>query len=169
MTGPNPHLTEISMKAELVNKWENIISKIDRNLQSLAIEIEASIIEQYLSFIKERLSRQTKTEGITNLISLCKTRLNSISERWTIIRRKKIEQILNLKLNSSQLSDEIKELEVRFSLGDLEQRNYESGAGLLRGSLKKVEKEISEMRRIIDNMDTKMFRNSELLRNNFEK
>jgi hypothetical protein len=147
-----------------ISKWKEIISKIDSTLSSLTIEEEASIIEQYLALIRGRFSQQTETEEIGRAITICRQRLNLISEKWASIRRSKIEQIINLELEAAKLKDEIKELEARFAVGELVQSTYESRTGVAQGSLKGNEKEIANIRSYIDDMDMKMFRCSELLR-----
>jgi len=147
-------------------KWEEMTSKIDAALSSLTLEEEASIIEQYLSLIKERLSAKTGTEDIEMGKAACKERLSSISERWTSIRRDKIERAINLELKASQMKDDIKEVEVRFAVTELDQSAYEYKMSTLQGSLKNLEKEISEIRKSIDEMDMKIFRCSDLVREN---
>jgi len=147
-----------------LQRWEDLISKIDDALSSLSIEEEASITERYLSLLKEKLSLKARREEVEKGISICQQRLSSISDRWASIRRNKIEQIMNLELKASQIKDEIKETEVRFSVGELDQSTFEAKMSTLQGTLKKVEREISDTRNSIDDMDMKIFRCSELLR-----
>ncbi len=147
-----------------LSRWKDIVSRIDSTLSSLTIEEEASIIEQYLSLIKERFAEQTKSDEIEKAIATCRQRLSLISGRWSSIRRSKIEQIINLELESSRLNDEIKELEVRFAVGELEKDTYEHKTGDAQGLLKKNERETSSVRGCIDEMDMKMFRCGEMLR-----
>jgi hypothetical protein len=145
-------------------RWEGIISKIDSVLGSLPIEDEAAIIEQYLSIIREKLSLGSKSADVERGMSVCKLRLDSISERWAMIRRSQIEKIMDLELEVSHLNDEIKELEVRYSVGEILQQAYESRMSTLQTNLKKAEKNIAEVRTLIDDMDMKIFRCSELTR-----
>jgi hypothetical protein len=145
-------------------RWEYIISKIDSVLGSLPIEDEAAIIEQYLSIIREKLSLHSKPADIERGISVCKQRLDSISERWAQMRRSQIEKIMDLELEVSRLNDEIKELEVRYSVGEVVQQVYEIKMSASQTSLKKAEKNISDVRAFIDDMDMKIFRCSELVR-----
>ena len=145
------------------SKWEMIVSKIDTALSALSIEDEASIIEQYLSSIKENLSQPARESGA---LQVCRQRHHLISEEWSSIRRDKIEQIINLELEVAQLKDEIKELDARFAVGELNQSIYESRTGAAQGSLRSIERKIVEIRTYIDNIDMKMFRCSELMRQN---
>jgi len=145
-------------------KWEDIISKIDAALSSLTIEEEALIIEQYLSLLKERLSAKAGSEEIERGMAVCQQRLNSISEKWASIRRDKIEQVMNLELKASQIRDEVKEADVRFAVGEFNQSMYEYRMSAMQVSLSESEKEISNIRNYIDDMDMKIFRCSELLR-----
>jgi len=149
-----------------LNKWEEMTSKIDGALSSLTLEEEASIIEQYLSLIKERLSAKAGIEDIERGKAACKERLSSISERWTSIRRDKIERVMNLELKASQIKEDMKEVEVRFAVTELGQGAYEYKVSALQGSLKNVEREISDIRKSIDEMDMKIFRCSDLVREN---
>ncbi|MEM3041781.1 MAG: hypothetical protein QXG97_07160 [Nitrososphaerota archaeon] len=149
-----------------LSRWEEIANRIDAALSSLTVEEEASIIEQYLSLVKERLSVNAGSEQIERGVELCRERMKPLSEKWASLRRSKIESIMNLELEASRLRDDLKELEVRFSVGELDQIGYEYRMSDLQASLKKVEKEIAETRKFVDDMDMKIFRCSELLREN---
>jgi hypothetical protein len=147
-----------------VYRWEEIVSKIDTALSSMAIEEEASIIEQYLSLVNQRISAEPGSEKVEKGRALCRQRLNSISEKWASIRRDKIEQVINLEIKSSQIKVEIEELEVRFGVGELDQRSYEYMMNNRQVRSKEVGREISDIRDTIDEVDTRIFRCSELLR-----
>jgi len=147
-----------------LQKWDYIISKIDLALSTLPIEDETGIIEQYLSILKEKISVGPKTAETEKALSLCKQRLNTISERWASIRRSQIEKLMNLELELSRINDEIKELEVRYSVGEISQQLYEVKISSLQTNLKKVEQEKSGLRSSMDDMDMKIFRSSELSR-----
>ena len=149
-----------------LQKWEDLISKIDSALSSLPIEDETGLIEQYLSIIKEKINIGSKTSEIEKDFSLCRQRLSSISDRWAVIRRSRIENIMNLELEESHVNDELKELEVRYSVGEIAQQFYEVRISALQTNLKKVKQEISELRSSMDDMDMKIFRSSELSREN---
>jgi len=147
-----------------LQKWEYLISKIDMALSMLPIEDETGIIEQYLSILKEKISAGPKTAEMEKSLSLCQQRLNAISERWASIRRSQIEKIMNLELESSRVNDEIKELEVRYSVSEISQQLYEVKISSLQTNLRKVEQEKSKLRSSMDDMDMKIFRSSELSR-----
>jgi chromosome segregation ATPase len=149
-----------------LQKWEDLISKIDSALSSLPIEDETGIIEQYLSIIKEKLTIGPKTAEVEKAFSLCQQRLSSIADRWAVIRRSQIEKIINLELESSRISDEIKELEIRYSVGEIAQQFYEIKISTLQTNLKRVENEVSNLRSSMDDMDMKIFRSSEISREN---
>lgn len=156
-TGKKPYATNLQ-------RWEDLISKIDSALSSLSIEEETAIIEHYLSFISEKLSLGAGSEILRTGLSVCKLRLSSISERWAVIRRTRIERIMNLELEATNVRDEIKEAEVRFAVGEIEQELFERKMSVLQSTLKKVEKEVSEIRGFVDDMDMKIFRCTELSR-----
>jgi len=147
-------------------RWQEIVNRIDEALSSLTIDEELSLIEKYLTLIKEKekVSPSTGSKEIERAKEICKQRLKAISEKWSSIRRSKIERIMNLELKSSQLRDEIKEIEVRFAVGEIDENVYEYRISTARASARKIEKEISDIRNYIDDMDMKIFRSSELLR-----
>ena len=156
-TGKKAYTTDLQ-------RWEDLISKIDSALSSLSIEEETAIIEHYLSFINEKLSLGAGSEILKTGLSVCQQRLSSISERWAVIRRTRIERVMNLELEATNVRDEIKEAEVRFAVGEIEQELFERKMSILQSTLKKVEKEVSEIRGFIDDMDMKIFRCTELSR-----
>ena len=145
-----------------LQRWDDLILKIDSALSSLPIEEETAIIEHYLSFINEKLSVEAGSESLKASLSTCQQRLGSISERWTEIRRSRIERVMSLEIEAANAKDEIKEAEVRFSVGEIEQEPFERNMSVLQATLKRVEKEISEIRSFIDDMDMKIFRCAEL-------
>lgn len=145
-------------------KWEDVISKIDAALSSLTVEEEASIIERYLSFPRERLNQKERSGEIEGAEAACQQRLDSISERWASIRRDKIEKVLNLQPKVFKIKEEIEEVELRFAVSELKQSTYEYRMSILQGSLKQVEREISDVRNYVDEMDVKIFRCLELLK-----
>jgi len=157
-------LTSQRMYPSSLRRWEELASRLDAALSTLPIEEETATIEKYLTLIKERLSLNAAPEETARRLSVCQRRISSISENWVSARRSRVEQIMNRELEASRLRDEIKEVEVRFAVGEFGQELFERRTGLLQGSLKRVEKEISDTRRYIDEMDMKMFRCSELLR-----
>lgn len=152
--------------ATISSRWESMISKIDSALSTLTIEEELSIIKQYLSLIESRFSPRVDSAKIERAKMVCEQRLSRISEKWASIRRDKLERVINLELKASQIKEKIKEIEVRYAVGELDQGTYEYTMSDLRASLNRVQKTISELRKSINNMDTKMFRCSELLRQN---
>jgi hypothetical protein len=149
-----------------LQRWEKLISKIDSALSSLSIEDETGIIEQHLSMIKEKITIGSKSAEMERAFSLCRQRLSSISDRWASIRRSQIEKIMNLELEASRVKEEVKELEARYSVGEVGQQFYEVKISTLQTNLKNVEQEISGIRTSLDDMDMKIFRSSELLREN---
>lgn len=159
ISGENVYSREIYSP---VNRWQEIISKIDSALLSLTFEEELSIIERYLLITREK-NISERSKNFEEAKRICQQRLNILSEKWSAVRRDKINQIMDLELKASQLRDEIKEIEVRFAVGEISKNTYESKVSVLQGSLRKMEKEISEIRGYIDEIDLKIFRISELL------
>jgi len=148
---------------------ENIISKINSALASLSIEEEASIIEQYLTLIMENASIREESGQIKRSLSICRERLKIISDKWASIRRRYIEQIMNLELKASQIRDNIEEIKVRFKIGEIDERSFEREMGYWQGRLKKIKKEISDIRKHVDDMDVKLFKCMEVLGEKYEE
>jgi chromosome segregation ATPase len=149
-----------------LQRWEGLISKIDSAMSSLPIEDETGIIEQYLLIIRKNLPIGSKSSEMEKAFSLCQQRLGSVSDRWASMRRSQIEKIMNLELEASRIKDEIKEIEVRYSVGEMAQQFYEIKMSSLQTNLKKAEQEISSIRTFLDDMDMRIFRCSELSRGN---
>jgi len=147
-----------------LHRWEEVISKIDAALASLTIEEEASIIQQCLSLMREKLHPQTPGEESERRRRLYQQRLEVVSDKWASIRSNKIEQVFNLEQSASQITQEMKEVETRFAVGELNQDVFEYKIGALRGSLKRLEKEILDTQSYLNEMDNRIFRCSELLR-----
>ena len=158
-TGPGQRVYSPSL-----GKWEELILKIDLALSSLPTDKELRIIEQYSLFAKESSTFAANSEQTEKSISVCKQRLATVSEKWVSIRRGKIEQMVNLEADAASVRDQIKELETRFSVGEISQPKYEYENNKLQNNLKKLEKEISEIRSLLDDMDMVIFRSTELLR-----
>jgi len=156
---------DFSRRYSPLYRWEEITSKIDKVLSSLTIAEEVSILEQYLSLIKDSLDGDASSEaGFKEGKELCERRLNLILEKWSSLRRSKMDELINLDLKASEIEERIKEIEVRFAVGEIDRSAYESNISVLQGSLKNLKKEISEIRSLIDSVDMKIFRCQELLR-----
>ncbi len=147
-----------------LQKWEDQVSKIGAALSSLSIGEEASIIEQYLSLIRDGHVTRRESEDVRKALLVCQQRLGSVSERWAPTRREKIDQLIGLEAEASRLKDEIKEIAARFGVGELSQDGFEYRMNVLQTALKKVENEVSDVRALIDDMDMRIFRCTELLR-----
>jgi len=143
--------------------WEELVSKIDAVLSSLGVEKEAAIIHQYLALLKEGASTGGAHPGSKEALAMFQKRLLSVSDGWTSMRRAKVERMVDLRLQASEMEDRIKEVEARFSVGELSQTTFEYELNGLKGSLKKLKDEISDIRSQIDDVDMKIFRASELL------
>jgi len=149
---------------EPLHKWEEVVSKIDAAFASLTIEDEASIIQQCLSLMRERPHPQTLGDESGRRKRLCQQRLDEVSGKWASVRRDRIEQVMNRELNASHITEEMKEVETRCAVGELDQDAFEYRIGALRGSLGKLEKEILDTQNYVNEMDRRIFRCSELLR-----
>ena len=147
----------------LLNRWKEIVGKIDEALSSLTFEDELSIIERYLLIIRSGIN-SIRSKGVEEAKEICRRRLEALSNEWTSRRRNKVAEMVDLEMKASQIKDEIKEVEVRFVVGEFGQSIYETKIGLLRGSLRKIEREISRIRNYIDEIDLKIFRANELLK-----
>ena len=147
-----------------LGKWEGLISKIDSALSSLAMDKELSIIEQYLSFNRQYPSLIANREQAEKTVSICKRRLTTVSEKWASARRERIERIMKLDVDITSFREQVKELEVRYSLGELTQALYELENSKLQNRLTRLVKEAADNRSHMDDMDRIIFRSSELLR-----
>jgi hypothetical protein len=152
-----------------LGKWEGLISKIDSALSSLTMDKELSIIEQYLSFFNQNPTLITNHEQAEKAVSICKQRLTTVSEKWVSTRRSRIERIINLEADVTSLKDQIKELDVRYSIGELTQAVFELENSKLQNKLAKLETELLGIRSHIDEMDRIIFRSTELLRSGSQK
>jgi len=159
----------LSVYSPSLGKWEGLISKIDSALSSLTMDKELSIIEQYLSFFNQNPSLITNHEQAEKAVTICKQRLNTVSEKWTSTRRSRIERIINLEADLTSLKDQIMELNVRYSLGELTQAVFELENSKLQNKLTNLEKELLGIRSHIDDMDRIIFRSTELLQSGFQK
>jgi len=146
-----------------LQQWEGLVSKIDSVLSSLSVEKEAAIIHQYLALLKGEPSTGAAHPESKEALAMFQKRLLSVSDKWTSMKRSKVERIMDLRLQASEMEDRIKEVEARFSVGELSQTTFEYELNSLKGSLKKLKDEISDIRSQIDDVDTKIFRASDLL------
>ncbi len=152
-----------------LGKWEDLITKIDSALSSLAMDKELSIIEQYLSFISQNPELATNREQAEKAVSICKQRLTTVSEKWALARRERIERNMKLDDDINSLKDQVRELDVRYSVGELTQAVYELENSKLQNKLSKLVKEASDTRSRLDGMDRIIFRSTELLRSGPQK
>lgn len=146
-----------------LNRWKELVGKTEETLSTLTFEDELSIIERYLSIIRSGMN-SIRSKGVEEAKEICRRRLEALSNEWTSRRRNKVAEIVDLEMKASQIKDEIKEVDVRFTVGEFDRSIYEARISLLRGSLRKIEQEISRIRNYIDEIDLKIFRANELLK-----
>ncbi len=154
----------LTVYSQSLGKWEGLIMKIDSALSSLTMDKDLSIIEQYLSFFNQNPSLIANHEQAEKAVSICKQRLATVSEKWASARRERVERTMKLDADIASFKDQIKELNVRYSIGELTQAVYELENSKLQNRLTRLEKEASDSRSRIDDMDRVIFRSSELLR-----
>lgn len=147
-----------------VYRWKEIVDKIDNALSSLTFEEETSLIERYLSTIKRWGMPTSKLKNFEEIKKILQQRLTLLMEKWSSIRKDKIGKIMDLEMKASQLKDEIREVEVRYAVGEIEKNNCDMMLSKLHGSLRRIEKELSETRSYVDDIDLKIFRIMEMLR-----
>jgi hypothetical protein len=152
-----------------LGKWEGLILKINSALSSLPVEKELTIIEKYLSFTTQNPSLAAESGQTEKSLSICRQRLATVSEKWTSIRRGLIEQIVNLEADIASSKDQIKELETRFSVGEITQPFYEYENNKLQNNLAKLQNRVSEIRGNMDDMDRVIFRSTEILQSGTQK
>jgi len=148
------------------SRWEKLISDIDEALSSLTMDEEISFLERYLSLTKDGNPSKGRLETIERGRELCRKRLESIRGTWSSTRREKVEQMISLEHEASQLKEEIREIEIRFAIGYYDEAAFEARMSDLKANLQRVEREISKLRDYVDEMDRKVFRCSELLEEN---
>lgn len=145
-------------------RWQEILNRIDRALSSISFEEELSIIEKYLSIVKGGGGSEKLNNEVETIKQICQQRLSVLSEKWFSIRRDKIKRIMDLEAKASNLRDDIKEVEVRFAVGEFNRDLYDLKMSELQGYLKNMEKEISDLREYVNEIDQKIFRINELLK-----
>ena len=107
---------------------------------------------------KERL------KAIERARELCRKCLESIREIWNSTRHEKTGQMISLEHKVSQPKEQIRETEVRFTIGYYDKRSFEARINDLKANLQRIEREISKLRDYVNEMNRKVFRCSELPR-----
>ncbi|MEM2431740.1 MAG: hypothetical protein QXO15_01615 [Nitrososphaerota archaeon] len=147
-----------------IYKWKEIVDKIDGALSSLTFEEEISLIERYLSTIKKWGMPASKLKNFEEVKKILQQRLTILTEKWSSIRKDKIGKIMDLEMKASQIKDEIKEVEVRYAIGEIDRSRCDLMLSKLQGSLRRIEKDLYDIRSYVDDIDLKIFRIMELLR-----
>jgi len=162
LTSKNRKLVEMDfyLKKKIyapINELEEIISKIDVALAHLTIEEELSIIEQYL-FLVKKAHTYLSANDIERFWKICWWRLNSISKIWSSTRDDIVKQIADLKKEILQVKQKIKEVEIRFAVGEFDRNTFENAINRLQSSLKTLEEKSSMMQNYLHRMDEKLFK-----------
>ncbi len=140
-----------------LNVLEEVISLIEKSLSSLTFEKELAIIEQCLSLIRKK-NVSIPMETIGNYREICKQRLYTISKNWSLSRPSIIKQIASIEEKISQVKEEIKEVEIRFTVGELDRKTYEHKLNYLQASLQKMEEDNLKTQDHLQEIDEKIFR-----------
>ncbi|MCD6508860.1 MAG: hypothetical protein DRO40_13390 [Thermoprotei archaeon] len=137
---------------------QDLLSELESLRKELDLSMELMMLEEYLNFLKENPDRVPKDR-------LYKYRdfINELLNRWSNEKIKLTERLEGLERKVSEINDEIRLNEIRFSLGEYDHGTYNERRIALEGQLNDVQNRIQQIQRTIEETDMRILRCSSLL------
>jgi len=144
----SPAKLNISEIEAMLNELVRLESRID-------VMDEISLLEEYLSISIKRNPNLDKSEW--------EQYLKTVMDRWSEVKSSYLRRLEDLEAKLNELSDAIRENEIRFAVGEYDHDTYNERRIALEKRLNSIKDEIETIQRNIESTDLRILRSLELL------
>ena len=143
--------------AERIRNLEGKIEEIDNAFRSVNLQVELMTVKYYLMFLSSAKSRGEMTaEEFDKERDVYRRFLDSVAERWAYQKNELGKQSSGLEPEQESISNKLKELQVRFLVGEVPQGDYNAKRAQLEERLRSIEASIEKVRKYIDGVDSRV-------------
>jgi len=142
---------------ERVRNLEAKIEEIENAFKSVNLQVELMTVKYYLMFLSSAKLRGEMTAGeFDKQRDVYRRFLDSVAERWAYQKNELGKQTSGLEPEQESISSQLRELHVRYSVGEIPQADYNSKKAKLGERLQNIEASIEKVRRYIDGVDSRV-------------
>ncbi|MCD6444145.1 hypothetical protein CW710_00890 [Candidatus Bathyarchaeota archaeon] len=143
----------ISGSSGLASRIEESIFMIDDALESLDMDSRLFIASQYAQYLRNaKADRDVLKERKT----MYRRFIDSIIESWLMEKVDLESEITELEKNANSIREKLKELWVRFMVGEYDRSEYDSRRIGLEEELSSLDRKIAELRNKVESVDSKI-------------
>lgn len=143
---------------ERIRTLEARIGQIEDAFKSVNLQVELMTVKYYLMFLSSAMKRGEMTkEEFDKQRDVYRHFLDSVAERWAYQKNELSKGISALEPQVENITADLKELWVRYTVGEIPQSEYNSARTRLEEKLKNIEGSIEKYRRYIDAVDARVF------------
>ena len=142
------------MKLDL-SEVEAMLNELIRLESRIDVIDEISLLEEYLNISIKRNPNLDKSEW--------EQYLKAVMDRWSEVKSSYLRRLEDLETKLNELSDAIRENEIRFAVGEYDHDTYNERRIALEKRLNAIKDEIETIQRNIESTDLRILRSLELL------
>lgn len=143
--------------AERVRNLEGRLDVIENAFRSVNLQVELMTVKYYLMFLSSAKSRGEMTvEEFDKQRDVYRRFLDSVAERWAYQKNELGKQSSGLEPEQESISSQLKELQVRYLVGEILQGDFNAKKVQLEERLQSIDASIEKVRRYIDGVDSRV-------------
>ena len=137
----------------LASRVEESIFMIDDALESLDMDSRLFIASQYAQYLR---NSKADRDVLKQRKAMYRRFIDSIIESWLMEKADLESEIAELEKNANSIREKLKELWVRFMVGEYDRSEYDSRRMGLEEELSSLDRRISELRDKMESVDNKI-------------
>lgn len=143
----------IAGSSEVVSKLEELTIRIDDALESLDMDAKLFIASQYIQYLK---SPNIDPNTLKEKKLAYRRFVDSIIESWLVDKADLESELSDLEREANSLREQLKELWVRFMVGEYDRGEYDAKRVRLEEELASLNTRITELRSKLDSIDERI-------------
>jgi len=148
-----------------ISRLEKLLDEINRANESLDIDAKLFIVKNYISaVIAENVSMTQEEMGGRRKV--CSAFLDGVFKEWSQKKDEMLKQISDFDSSISELRSAVKENWIRYTVGEYDKKTYEVKRDEIEGKISSIEKQSSNLKAYVEEVDSKISECLRLLREN---
>ncbi len=143
----------MSGSSDIISRLEELTIRIDDALEGLDMDFKLFIASQYAQYLK---SPDVNQNALKEKKLIYRRFVDSIIESWLVDKADLESELSDLEKESNSLREQLKELWVRFMVGEYDRSEYDVKRSRLEEELSSINTRITELRSRLDAIDERI-------------
>jgi chromosome segregation ATPase len=139
--------------SDIISRLEELTIRIDDALESLDMDSRLFIASQYTQYLK---SPGLNQNALREKKLVYRRFVDSIIESWLVDKADLESELSDLEKDANNLREQLKELWVRFMVGEYDRGEYDAKRSRLEEDLSSINTRITELRDRLDTIDERI-------------